>query len=384
MKDKTVYIFYILSTTFMFVLITTMNSSLSSIFQYPVYASTQQVTDESETSQEIADSEQSDSGVNNTEAVDSKDQPRVQQPPQIDTISPNVLSVTPNYGTSGIPVTTTITVKFSEPIKASTVNPTTFNLESENNNKVQGSTSLSSDGTTAIFTPSSVLSRFTVYTASISEVKDLAGNTMNFASPWSFTTEGQAGPPSQEQPPQQPSPSTSTPSSPGGGGNSGGSGSGGILGDIKTSPTEKDVLKDAAQYVEDEKLVDRILPIIISKMDKKQLAATVLPYLDLQLSVRQVDGETKTAQGSELKRIYAKASCSPEEILIGGGFNADGATKITGSIIQGNQWTVDSTHSPEFSAQGTDGSITGSYAICLKAELVPKDPNAPTLTNDGP
>lgn len=87
---------------------------------------------------------------------------------------------------------------------------------------------------------------------------------MNFASPWSFTTEAQASPApssSQQQPPQQPSPSI--PTNPGGGGgNSEGSGGGAILGDIKTSPTEKDVLKDVAQYVEDEKLVDRILPII--------------------------------------------------------------------------------------------------------------------------
>lgn len=327
---------------------------------------------------------------NNRETPDSEDPSQVQQPSQIDMTSPNVLSVTPNVSTSGIPVTTTITVTFSEPVDASTVTPDTFTLETDNN-KVQGSISLSTDGTTVIFTPASALAGSSIYTATISDVKDLAGNTMNFASPWSFTTESEVSSPSQTppSPPQQPSPST--PSNPNGGGSSGGGGNsgsssggpgGGVLGDIKTSPTEKDVLKDAAQYVEDEKMVDRILPIILSKMDKRQLATTVLPYLDLQVSVRIGEGETKNAEGDTPRNIVTRGSCAGDEILIGGGFQASGASKIYYNTIDNGQWRTYASHNPVDLPSSTSSTVA-SYPICLKAELVPKDPNAPTLANGG-
>lgn len=186
---------------------------------------------------------------------------------------------------------------------------------------------------------------------------------MNFASPWSFPTEAQASPApssSQQQPPQQPSPSI--PTNPGGGGgNSEGSGGGAILGDIKTSPTEKDVLKDAAQYVEDEKLVDRILPIILSKIDKRQLASTVLPYLDLQISIRVGEGEKKTAEGDTLLNIVTKRSCAAEEILISGGFQTSGASIYYNTVANG-QWNTYASHNPIDNPSSTS-SVVETYPL---------------------
>ena len=361
----------IVSIATIFILLTITNTPFQWFLQGGVFASTQQQQEEdqgdstfdnagdineedsglSNTTQESEGSEQTDSNDTNNESSDPRvqDQNQVQQPQQIDTISPKISSVTPNYGTSGIPVTTTITAIFNEEIDASTVNASNFELL-EDNSKVKGIISLSQDGKTAVFTPSSPLSGSTIYTASISDVKDLAGNTMNFNSPWSFTTEAQAAPPSQipsspsqqqpppensdrvktappidtdiltQQPPsQQPSPSNpSTPSNPGGGGNPGGSGGsgGGILDDIKTSPTEKDVLRDAAQYVEDEKLVDRILPIILSKMDKRQLAATVLPYLDFTPNIYAKDAQAGLNSAGD---GVVTADCDAGDIAISGG-----------------------------------------------------------------
>ena len=336
--------------------------------------------EETETSQRNSDIKQSDNELNITEVVNPEGQNQVQHPLQLDTISPNVLSVTPNVGTSGIPLSSPITATFSEPVEPSSVNAKTFTLVT-GNSEVQGNISLSSDGTTAILTPSLALSGSTIYTATISEVRDLAGNTMNFVSPWSFTTEAQSSSPSQQTPPQQPSPST--PSIPASESNSGGAGSGGVLGDIKTSPTEKDILKDAAQYVEDEKLVDRILPIILSKMDKRQLAATVLPYLDFQVSVRQAQGEVKKAEGDTERAITTEGSCAADEILIGGGFQAGGASRIYYTEIVNGKWLVYGDHNP-IDNPSSSSSTVASYPICLKAELVPKDPNMPTLKNGGP
>lgn len=383
------YIISLLGVGILFMLITIVNAPFQLFPQNTVNASTQadQENDDSssgsaddpETTRELsktaqASTQESDNATTNDETLVLQDQDQVQSPQQLDTISPKILSVTPNIGTSGIPVTTNITATFSEPVDALTLDSKTFTLQTDDN-EVKGTISASSDGTTATFIPSSSLSGSTIYTASISEVKDLAGNTMSYASPWSFTTEAQAAPPSQ-QPPSNP-----------GGGGSGNSGSnsgssGGIFGDIKTSPSESGVLKDAAQYVEDEKLVDRILPIILFKMDKRQLAATVLPYLDLQVTVRQAQGESKSAQGDTTANFLSSSSCSPGEILIGGAFGATGATKILISSMNGNQWQVSSIHNPYYSHVGIDQSVTSSYAICMTINLVPKDPYSLTLTNE--
>ena len=106
-------------------------------------------------------------------------------------------------------------------------------------------------------------------------------------------------------------------------------------------------------------------------MDKRQLAETVLPYLDLQVSVRQGEGETITANGDTARAITPKGSCGPDEILIGGGFQAGGASKIYFAKILDNQWNVYAEHDPIFDSDSTS-STTASYPICLKAELVPR------------
>jgi hypothetical protein len=80
-------------------------------------------------------------------------------------------------------VNAAIVVTFSEAMDPSTISTATFMLS----NGVTGSVTY--NGTTATFTPSSNLAYWTTYTATITTgVKDAAGNTMAATKTWSFTT----------------------------------------------------------------------------------------------------------------------------------------------------------------------------------------------------
>ncbi|MBI5187352.1 MAG: Ig-like domain-containing protein [Nitrospinae bacterium] len=100
-----------------------------------------------------------------------------------DTTAPNVNSVSPALGATGVGTNTSITATFSETMDSSTITTSTFTVSGG----VTGSVAYS--GATATFTPSSNLSPNTTYTATITTgVKDAAGNAMASSYAWSFTT----------------------------------------------------------------------------------------------------------------------------------------------------------------------------------------------------
>jgi hypothetical protein len=103
-----------------------------------------------------------------------------------DVIAPAVSSVVPANNATVVPVNSKAVVTFSEVMDAASLTTSTFNLK-------QGSTIVPGvvtyTGTTATFTPSSVLAGNTVYTGTVtSGAKDAAGNALAANYTWSFTT----------------------------------------------------------------------------------------------------------------------------------------------------------------------------------------------------
>lgn len=94
-----------------------------------------------------------------------------------DTTPPTISLTTPANGATGVPVNTTLSVRFSEPIDSSTMpNMSTF-LQS-GATYVQGTGSYDAINDLYIFTPLAPLANNTTYTATFSGIKDLAGNTI--------------------------------------------------------------------------------------------------------------------------------------------------------------------------------------------------------------
>ena len=217
---------------------------------------------------------------------------------------------------------------------------------------------LDDDKTTATFAPISVLDHLQSYTVTLtSGIKDLAGNRLN-SEKWSFTTEGQS-------------------SGSGGGGSTTGASDLGI----KTAPGgEVGVLKEAAQYEEDSKLLDRLLPILYKKIDMNQLVAKadgkkllekVLPYLDVKLVIREQKGAIKKVdvEGLVHDNPYVYTECNQNEVVVGGGYSLTETTSsaedydnipIQGRTV-GNGWIV-------YAGFNDDGTLQG-FAQCATLEL---------------
>ncbi|OGW38267.1 MAG: hypothetical protein A2Y97_04595 [Nitrospirae bacterium RBG_13_39_12] len=118
---------------------------------------------------------------------------------------PTVIAVSPVNSATGVAVTSTLTATFSEAMDASTINTTTFLLDSVGNTPVSGTVDYS--GMTATFTPSGNLAYSTTYEATITTgVRDLAGNPMSANYSWTFTT----GTESDTTPPSVPTGLTAT------------------------------------------------------------------------------------------------------------------------------------------------------------------------------
>lgn len=110
--------------------------------------------------------------------------------PPPDTTPPTVTGTAPVNGASSVPVGTTVSATFSEPVQASTV---VMSLAA-GTSPVTGATAYDAASRTATFTPGAALAAATTYTATVSGAKDLAGNTMTPVS-WSFTTAAAPPPP---------------------------------------------------------------------------------------------------------------------------------------------------------------------------------------------
>ena len=152
------------------------------------------------------------------------------------------------------------------------------------------------------------------------------------------------------------------------------------------------------QIQQDKELVNRLFPYIIQKIDgktlaqkidaatllqkidAKTLAAKVLPYLDVNVVAIERPGPTYNIDitGLAERRTIAKASCAPEESLIGGGFDRSGSEHAAPfyshkeSLFNPDtkRWFVppDTKTWMATTYFESDGSIT-TYAECLKVEL---------------
>ncbi len=104
-------------------------------------------------------------------------------------VLPNTL--VPGRDSVNVSIYSAVSVTFSEPVIASTVNTTTFKV-SGNGSDIPGMVTLDNTGMKAIFMLSSPLTYDTTYTVTIvggtSGVKDLAGNALAVDYTWSFKT----------------------------------------------------------------------------------------------------------------------------------------------------------------------------------------------------
>jgi Domain of unknown function (DUF4082)/Bacterial Ig-like domain len=101
-------------------------------------------------------------------------------------VTPPVVSgVTPDDGSSGIPVSTDPTATFSQAVVPSTVS---FTVTASGGGSVSGSVGFNTGDTVATFTPDSPLAAGTTYTATVSGAQNSSGTPMSGSKSWSFTT----------------------------------------------------------------------------------------------------------------------------------------------------------------------------------------------------
>lgn len=104
-----------------------------------------------------------------------------------DETPPTVTARTPAVNATNVATNTTVTATFSEPINTSTVDSASFRVSGPGDTTVNGAFSFS--GNTATFTPSSALATETLYNVALtSAIKDVAGNSLDPVTSWSFTT----------------------------------------------------------------------------------------------------------------------------------------------------------------------------------------------------
>ena len=109
--------------------------------------------------------------------------------PALDTTAPTVISTVPFNSATGVPVSQTLAVTFSEAMNHSTITSSTFTLTGPGATPVTGIVAYDVISHIATFAPSSALASNTFYTGTISTgSKDLAGNSLASDVVWNFTT----------------------------------------------------------------------------------------------------------------------------------------------------------------------------------------------------
>ncbi len=103
-----------------------------------------------------------------------------------DVTPPTVDSTTPGQNAGEVPLNTTVSALFSEPMDSTTIDGTTFILETASGTV---DATISASGNTATLIPKAPLSPGVIYKAIVKkDVKDLAGTTMTAEYAWTFTT----------------------------------------------------------------------------------------------------------------------------------------------------------------------------------------------------
>jgi ice-binding like protein/Big-like domain-containing protein len=101
--------------------------------------------------------------------------------------APTVISTVPATGATAVAVNTLVTATFSEGMNPTTINGTTFTLTGPGATPVGGAVTYS--GSTATFTPTTILAANTLFTATITTgAKDPAGAALAANFVWTFTT----------------------------------------------------------------------------------------------------------------------------------------------------------------------------------------------------
>ena len=107
-----------------------------------------------------------------------------------DTTPPAITGTVPAAGAAGVGTVTPVRATFSESVQSATVS---LVLRDPANNVVPSSVAYDAPSRTATLTPNAPLASSTTFTATVSGVKDVAGNTMTAPHVWSFTTGTPAG-----------------------------------------------------------------------------------------------------------------------------------------------------------------------------------------------
>ncbi len=112
----------------------------------------------------------------------------------LDTTAPTIVTRTPSAGATGVAIASSISVKFSESMDASSISSSSIELRTPTNTLVPATVSYDSFGFSASITPTSALQPQTTYTVIVKggaadpRVKDAAGNALIANSTWAFTT----------------------------------------------------------------------------------------------------------------------------------------------------------------------------------------------------
>ena len=121
-----------------------------------------------------------------------------------DTIAPTIVARTPAANAPAVPVGTTVTATFTEPMAPATITSATIELRDASNALVPAVVTYAADTRTATLDPAADLATGTAYTVTVtggvSGVTDIAGNPLATTSTWSFTTAAPPPPPPTEGP----------------------------------------------------------------------------------------------------------------------------------------------------------------------------------------
>jgi len=116
-----------------------------------------------------------------------------------DTTPPVVLAVTPAANATDVPLASTVTAVFSEAIDPASLSASAFVLRDQGGAVVPAATSYDAGTRTASLATTAGLLPHAIYTATVSGVRDTAGNALASDVVWSFTT-GAATPPPEDGP----------------------------------------------------------------------------------------------------------------------------------------------------------------------------------------
>ncbi|HUQ19901.1 MAG TPA: Ig-like domain-containing protein [Gemmatimonadaceae bacterium] len=112
-----------------------------------------------------------------------------------DVTAPTVTSSSPSHGSTNVPLASTITATFSEPMDAITVNATNFILKTSGGTAIPALVTYNATTRTALLTPSTALPSASPLTATITTgIKDVAGNRLASDFSFSFTTRDEIPP----------------------------------------------------------------------------------------------------------------------------------------------------------------------------------------------